>query len=593
MIPLEIFANYGRLYVRGPGKSAARKIPGAAYNDKRQAYEVSLTLETLRLLRRASQTTQKEFAAFLSPDVLAWAVAAGKSEAAVKELHAKLDTGWRVGFPWDDNQGDEVTGAYRPPLDHQKVLATAAVSLDGVAFLATMGTMKTRAALEAIRYKLDHADIDVAVVICKRGGMGTWQRECAMWTKGIATHLLIDMTVPKRIKAIEAFDQNKGKQIFVINYDVVAKMQEVLLALCRVYRVGLFMDEVHKIRNPRAGWSEACMTLAQHSRWHNVMTGSPILQGGQDIWSQWYVVDLGQTFGANNVQFRREHFDENPYDFKITPKKGALEKIAIKMRDRGWRYTKDVLSDLPPKTYAPPIEVEMTKEQAKAYMDMEEDLVAILGGEKDDDTFEDDEEDKRPFATAANQLAMLMRVTQITSGFVKTSTGGIHLFDPNPKLDALYEMVEENIREQQMIVWARYRVDHEMIAKRLEKWNPQIIRGGVSQKARDEIEVGFQKGKYRLLVASPGAAGESLNLYAASLAAYYSQDYNLDFRIQSEDRSHRQGSQMHKKITFVDFHAVFPGGRPTRDREVSEALSGKKSVADFVVDLKRSLGIAA
>lgn len=583
-ISLKISASYGRLYVHGNGHLLAQRVLGAAYNPRRNAVEVSLTLETLRRLRVLTEVSKEEFATFLTPDILAWARAAAASERVVNEMHRRLDSGWRMNFPWDDN-----TGQHRPPLDHQKVMATAAATLDGCAFLATMGTMKTRAALEAIRYKFEHDMIDVAVVICKRGGMGTWQRENAMWTSGLSTRLLIDITVPRRIQAIEAFDPNEEKQIFVINYDVTSKMQDTIVALCKRYRVGLVLDEIHQIKNPKAGWSEAAMTFAAHCAWRLGITGSPILQGAQDIWSQWYVVDLGQEFGANNVQFRREFFDENPYDFKISPKKGALEAIALKMRKRGFRYTKEECLDLPPKTYLPPIEVEMAKEQVKAYKEMEATLVAELTEYNHVLVYDGDEE--RKVATAANQLAMILRLTQITSGFLPTLEHGTHFFEPNPKMQALLELIEENINEQQIITWARYRHDHDQIMKLGAKWNPVLIRGGVSQKSRDDIEVGFQSGKYRWLVGSPGAAGESLNLFAASLSGYYSQDYKLGYRRQSEDRAHRAGSEMHKKISFVDFLCTLPGGKPTVDHQVSAALAQKKGVAEFVEDLKHSMGI--
>jgi SNF2 family DNA or RNA helicase len=363
--------------------------------------------------------------------------------------------------------------------------------------------------------------------------------------------------------------------VMVVNYDVLYLLNDALTALMGRVKVGMALDECHKIRNPQAKVTKAAVSLAQHADWRLGMTGTPVLQGAQDIWSQWYVVDLGITFGANYVQFRREFLDENPYTFKLEAKPGALEEIGIRMRKRGLRFTKEECLDLPPKIYES-IEVEMTPEQKRAYKQMEADLVAMLSESNDE------------YATASNQLAAILRLTQITSGFVPNETGEIHRFRPNPKLASLEEIVEEQIGAQQIIVWARYREDVRAIAERLAGFNPVLIQGGQSDQERRDAEEWFQSGERRLLVANPQAGGVGLNLQRASLAVYYSQGYSLEHRLQSEDRCHRSGSEVHNRVTYIDLVV-----KATIDEVITEALAGKKSVAEAVVDLRRAIGMEA
>src|SRR5690606_7890760 len=97
--------------------------------------------------------------------------------------------------------------------------------------------------------------------------------------------------------------------------------------------------------------TKAMMRLANEVSWRGGMTGSPIRQGPQDLWSQWYFVDMGLEFGANFVQYKREFLDEDPYLMKLIPKPGTLELIGNRMRRRGLRYTKEECMDLPPKIY--------------------------------------------------------------------------------------------------------------------------------------------------------------------------------------------------------------------------------------------------
>lgn len=596
---IKISAAYGRIYVSGPGFRTAYRLPGAAINDRRKWIELSLTLETLRGLRKMMGVSPQMFARYCTPDVLAWAKAAGRSERMVNELHARLETGFRMDFPWTDNQGRSNMGGYRPPFDHQKVMATVACSLEGSAFLCDMGTGKTRAGIESLRYKLESGQVDVGTVFCPRGVMGTWKREIAMWSDGLRPITLIDISVKERAAALDAYQApgpGGAKKIFLINYDVVYLLEKNLLSLAKRMKVGLLLDEAHRIRNPQAKVCKSSLHVAAAVEWRLIMTGSPILQGAHDIWAQWYVVDLGITFGANNAQFRREFFDASPYDFHLDPKPGALEEIGKRIRKRGLRYTKADCLDLPPKIYET-LEVEMSPEQKRAYKEMEAVLVARLSGDtsaKDYSAFfsfeeseRDDDEDEK-VVTAANQLAMILRLTQITSGFAPDQNGQIHNFLPNPKLDALEEIIEENIGSQQIIVWARYRHDHDEISKRLSRFNPKIIRGGTSTDAREDIELGFQEGRYRLLIGQPAAGGVGLNLYAASLAVYYSQSYSLEQRMQSEDRCHRSGSEIHNKVTYIDLVA-----KGSIDSVIVDALAGKKNVAEVVVDLKRAIGMAA
>lgn len=304
------------------------------------------------------------------------------------------------------------------------------------------------------------------------------------------------------------------------------------------------------------------------------MTGTPISNRVEGVWSEWYIVDLGLTFGANSLQFRREFFDENTWSFKWEPKANSLDEIGLRMRRRGVRVLKKDCLDLPDKVYQ--IEsVEMTKEQKKAYVSMRDSLVAKLEAH--------DEE----YATAATQLVAILRLTQITSGFVPNEDGVLRRFDPNPKLDALEEFVRDNITDAQIIVWAVYREDVRAIRERLTDLNPVVIQGGQADAERLKAETDFQSGASRLLIGNPAAGGVGLNLQAASIACYYSLGYSLIDRMQSEDRCHRSGSEIHNRVLYVDFMC-----EGSIDPVVHAAVAEKKNTAEIVVDLKRAIGVA-
>ena len=60
---------------------------------------------------------------------------------------------------------------------------------------------------------------------------------------------------------------------------------------------------------------------------------------------------------------------------------------------------------------------------------------------------------------------------------------------------------------------------------------------------------------------------------------YYSNDFSLENRLQSEDRAHRIGQNEH--VLYIDIEA-----ENTVDRGITESLRNKKNVADYMVDHK-------
>jgi SNF2 family DNA or RNA helicase len=583
--------SYGRLYVSGPSAPLLQRMPGAAWNTKKNSVELSLTLETLRGVRKVLGLESDAMARMCTKPLLAWAKAAGRSEKMVNDLHTKLATGWRQELPWVDTRAGTPAPAtadekhveivdgirvwkYREPYEHQKLMATAACWLDGVALLGEMGTGKTRSACEAIRHKFDTAEIDICFVTCPKGALNVWEQQMRWWAPDLQ---VVRLGGP--VKGREAVMRHVGlnkeakRVVFLVNYDVVYLMLDTILVVMDQRRAGVVPDEMHKLTNPEAQVTKAFMEASRHARWRCAMTGTPISNKVEGVWSEWYIVDLGVTFGANSLQFRREFFDENTWSYKWEPKANALDEIGLRMRRRGVRVLKKDCLDLPEKVYEVQ-EVEMTREQRKAYVEMRDELVTKL--EAHDDAY----------ATAATQLTAILRLTQITSGFVPDEEGIIRRFKPNPKLDALEEFVRENITDAQIIVWAVYREDVRAIVERLSDLNPAIMQGGQTDRERFAAETDFQEGRKRLLVGNPAAGGVGTNLQAASIACYYSLGYSLIDRLQSEDRCHRSGSEIHNRVLYVDFQC-----ENSIDPVVRGAVVEKKEIAEMVVDLKRAIGI--
>ena len=80
----------------------------------------------------------------------------------------------------------------------------------------------------------------------------------------------------------------------------------------------------------------------------------------------------------------------------------------------------------------------------------------------------------------------------------------------------------------------------------------------------------------RFFVGQPKTGGYGITLTAANTVVYYSNSYDLEIRLQSEDRAHRIGQD--NKVTYIDL--VSPG---TIDEKILEALRSKIDIAGKVL----------
>ena len=85
-----------------------------------------------------------------------------------------------------------------------------------------------------------------------------------------------------------------------------------------------------------------------------------------------------------------------------------------------------------------------------------------------------------------------------------------------------------------------------------------------------------RQSELRFLVGHPKTGGYGLTLTAANTVIYYSNSYDLELRLQSEDRAHRIGQE--NKVTYIDL--ISP---KTIDERIVNALRGKIKIADTIL----------
>ena len=137
-----------------------------------------------------------------------------------------------------------------------------------------------------------------------------------------------------------------------------------------------------------------------------------------------------------------------------------------------------------------------------------------------------------------------------------------------------------------VIIWASFRESIRQIEKAIqEKYKDKSVVatyfGDTPADERQGIINRFQdpKDKLRFFLGNQATGGYGITLTAANTVIYYSNTFDLEKRIQSEDRAHRIGQT--NKVTYIDITT-----EKTIDEKIVKALRNKINIASEVMGEK-------
>lgn len=177
--------------------------------------------------------------------------------------------------------------------------------------------------------------------------------------------------------------------------------------------------------------------------------------------------------------------------------------------------------------------------------------------------------------TVTSVITQLLRLHQITCGHVTTDDGELVEL-PSNRLPELVDVLEEV--DGKAIIWANYRHDIRIIHERLrEIYGPESVvtyYGETTPEEREQAVKRFQDpdDPCRWFLGNTQTGGYGITLTQAGTVIYYSNNYDLEKRLQSEDRAHRIGQEKH--VTYIDLVA-----KDTVDEKIIEALRKKINIA--------------
>ena len=464
------------------------------------------------------------------------------------------------------------------PYDHQRTALNHAGDRDAFGFFMEMGTGKSKVLIDNLGSLFLDGKCNFALIIAPKGVYRNWV------AKEIPEHMSDD--VPTRVirwvsspnktqrKELDSIKEvYSGLTVFVMNVEAFSTVKGQTAGLWLAKRFGQYgmiaIDESTTIKNHKAKRTKALMKIASGFKYRRLLTGSPVTKSPLDVYSQceflrpgllgydsyWafqgrYAVVQKKTMGAHAFQ-------------QIVGYKN-LDELTERLDQFSYRVLKKDCLDLPDKTYTARY-IALTKEQRQMYERIQREALML---------FENGE-----MVTAPAVITQLLRLQQLMSGHLKTDDGTMMTF-PTKRMDALEEIMEEH--SGKAIIWSRFRHDIvsivEMLKKKFGEHSAAGYFGDTGDEERNDIVRNFQDPKHPLkyFVGNPATAGYGLTLTEADLVVYYANDFNLETRIQSEDRAHRIGQK--NPVTYIDL--ISEG---TIDEKIVQSLRAKIDIGAKVL----------
>ena len=404
-----------------------------------------------------------------------------------------------------------------------------------------------------------------------------WLDEFALWSKIPREKMVIvGGTKAKRIKLIES-----GAPILIINYDALVTA-DVSKALQDFAPEIVVCDESQRIKSRTAKKAKEVIKVASRSKYRYILTGTPITNSIEDLWSQFYFLDRGQRLGNNFFAFKNRYMINRNASWAQTSSKawpdwvvreGAVEELQNKIADISCSITTKDVVELP-EYVENTIKFDLSKEQRKHYVEVKKELVTWL-----------DNQEENPLLVQ-NALVKILRLNEISAGYMKLLDGKLHTFKENPRLKTCIELVKD-LLPKKIIIYTIYKETYKHLAAEFDKLKIKyvMLTGEVATKDKYQAVDDFNNGEADVIIANPRSAGLGINLKIAQYKIYFTKSYSLEDLEQSRRRNYRVGSIDHHDM-IVDYHLA---AEDTIDSIINEALLKKEKLASSVIDLKELL----
>ena len=455
---------------------------------------------------------------------------------------------------------------------HQELGREIALVRDRFCFFYDTRTGKTPLSLSIIYDDLREHPTHKWLVVCPLILIdNAWLEDAKTFFPDIKT-LSLHAATPKKRTELMA----KEASIYVTNVESFAKYQEDFE---KMGFHGCIVDESSTMKSPKSKVSKALVDFAQKMKRFYLLSGTPAPNGEWEYYMQLKAIDF---YGVQQsyTQFKEYYFvntSYNPQYEKLVVRPDRKDKLMSLIKKYSLYVDKEDVLTTPGRTWHE-VEFELPNDLKKHYNKMKNDLCVELDGEKS--------------ITAASTAAKLNKLNQITSGFIMdTQAIKENSFYDDSNLPEWYLLDDfrfkklqdilssSDIRDEQVLIWANYRKEFEIIQGLLGE-RCRCVYGGTTINEKNEAIRLFKSGEIQYLIANPASADKGLTLTNAHISIYFSLNWSYELFKQSMERIYGDISKQPKHCHYYVFIA-----KGTIDRILySDVLQGKGDASYAVLN---------
>ena len=440
---------------------------------------------------------------------------------------------------------------------YQRVDVAFLAQLPHAALFNQQRTGKSVELLSLFRYK----EFKKMMLVVPSGLKLNWEKECSQWLPGIKA-TVIKGGPKQREKTYQTVSKQK-EFIIIMSYDTLKLTGELERIISTIGSLdGLAIDEAHNIRNRKSQRTKAIHKLGKYARHRYVLTGTPSVKAGYDVWSLLHFL-YPEKF-RSYWDFLERYFVMKKHIFAGSKqptgeylRKEELENLLAMIGTN--RKRREVMKWLPNKQYTV-IPIELTPKQRKVYQDVAE-------------TFEHMDDDGELKIDAPSVLAQMTRLRQVC-----LSPSMLDVQAPSAKEEFILEWLQDN--QEPVIIFSMFTSYLEELKNTLEdKLKEKVVRinGKMSTREKQKSVEQFQSGKARILLANIEAAGTGFTLDKAQTTIFLDKHWNPAQNTQAEDRMVPISKERVHKMDVISLVA-----KDTYDEIIDALLAHKHNIAEAI-----------
>lgn len=390
---------------------------------------------------------------------------------------------------------------------------------------------------------------------------GDHQVKIAHWVSGG------NQTQKRLISDIIKPDPTK-RRAYLVNVESLSTVKDAIKS-CYDFIVSgptmMVVDESTSVKSPKSKRTQTILGLGVKAKYRRILSGLITPNSPLDLFSQLQFLDWRILGFQNFYSFRARHAIMKKMSFggrniDVVVGYRYLDELQEKLSHFSYRKLKEECLDLPPKIYTER-SVELSLEQQRVYKELVKNATSQL--------------DSGEYVTSTTAVGLLTKLHQVICGHVKDDHGNVRELDATPREDELLQILEES--QGKIIIWANYRHSIQRLIKLIgDVYGKESLVhywGDTGDEDRELAKFRFQEDpSCRFFIGNQEVGGLGITLTKARYTIYYCNNFNLEDRLQSEDRPHRIGLE-HSEV-YIDLVT-----RGTVEEKILKALRGKMNIA--------------